>query len=50
MAEYGPPSVSHPYTVPGTTYAGDMIPQPFFRDDLDASRSMWRRTPEAEYP
>lgn len=25
-------------------------PQPFFRDELDAFRSMWRRTPEATYP
>jgi len=25
-------------------------PQPFFRDDLDARRSMWRQTPEAQYP
>jgi len=25
-------------------------PQPFFRDDLDARRSMWRATPEAQYP
>jgi hypothetical protein len=25
-------------------------PQPFFRDELDAFRSMWRRTPEAQYP
>lgn len=24
-------------------------PQPFFRNDLDALRSMWRRTPEAQY-
>lgn len=44
------PSVSHVYTTPGTPYAGDYVPQPFFRDDLDAARSMWRRTPESEYP
>lgn len=25
-------------------------PQPFFRDELDSFRSMWRRTPEAQYP
>jgi hypothetical protein len=25
-------------------------PQPFFRDELDAFRSMWRRTPEGQYP
>ena len=25
-------------------------PQPFFRDELDEFRSMWRRTPEAQYP
>lgn len=50
VSEYGAPSVSHPYTIPGTPYAGDYIPEPWFRDDLDAARSMWRRTPEAEYP
>lgn len=26
------------------------IPQPFFRDGLDAQRSMYRRVPSAEYP
>jgi hypothetical protein len=31
---------------PGQFGAG---PQPVFRDHLDAVRSMWRRTPEAEY-
>jgi hypothetical protein len=25
-------------------------PQPVFHDELDALRSMWRRTPEADYP
>ncbi len=25
-------------------------PQPVFHDELDAVRSMWRRTPEADYP
>lgn len=25
-------------------------PQPFFRDQLDEVRSMWRRTPDAMYP
>jgi hypothetical protein len=48
MSDYGP-NTSHGYTTPGTTYVGD-VPQPFFRDDMDASRSMWRRTPDAEYP
>jgi hypothetical protein len=27
-----------------------MGPEPFFRDGLDAMRSMWRRTPDATYP
>jgi len=26
------------------------IPEPFFRDDLDFQRSMYRRVPSAEYP
>lgn len=25
-------------------------PQPGFRDELDAARSMYRRTPDAQYP
>ena len=25
-------------------------PQPFYRNELDAMRSMWKRTPNAEYP
>src|SRR5688500_16168090 len=25
-------------------------PQPFFRDAQDERRSMWRRTPDAQYP
>jgi len=50
VIDHGAPSVSHPYTTPGTPYVGDYVPQPFFRDDLDATRSMWRRTPDAEYP
>jgi hypothetical protein len=48
MSDWGP-NTSHSYTTPGTTYVGD-IPQPFFRDQLDAERSMWGRTPEAQYP
>lgn len=26
------------------------VPEPFFRDDLDTQRSMYRRVPSAEYP
>lgn len=26
------------------------IPEPFFRDDMDFQRSMYRRVPQAEYP
>jgi hypothetical protein len=26
------------------------VPEPFFRDDLDFQRSMYRRVPSAEYP
>jgi hypothetical protein len=43
-----------PYGVgsPGsqTVGGGGGVPEPFFRDLLDARRSMWRRTPDAEYP
>jgi hypothetical protein len=35
--------------VQGTVQA-EGPPQPFFRDRLDEVRSMWRRTPDAEYP
>jgi hypothetical protein len=35
------------YTAP---LADSYGPQPFFRDELDAFRSMWRRTPEAQFP
>jgi len=33
-----------PGYMPGSTL------DPFFRDQMDARRSMWRRTPDAEYP
>lgn len=36
----------------GSVYfgGGGSIPEPFFRDQLDAQRSMYRRIPSAEYP
>ncbi len=35
---------------PGTGGAQYFGPEPFFRNSTDALRSMWRRTPDAEYP
>ena len=32
------------------TAAAGEVPEPFFRDDLDYQRSMFRRIPAAEYP
>ena len=43
-----------PYGVgqPGSTVVGGGggVPEPYFRDLADARRSMYRRTPQAEYP
>lgn len=33
-----------------TVGGGGGVPEPAFRDNADARRSMYRRTPEAQYP
>ncbi len=50
--------MSNQWHGPGAYPAGDAPfraaelagPQPFFRDELDAKRSMYRRTPDSQYP